>query len=215
MHTTESLPLDRESRRRFLRAASLAVGAAAMAGATTRRAPAQSADAAGASESDTGSSEDRQRMRALAAWTARSFDTPAPNVFGASIYATASGERVARELNKVGAHHDPSAHGEVEAIRAACDRLQSGSLRGYTLYTTCEPCPMCMACALWAGLDRVVYGATIEDAAQYMHQIRIPATEVARRYDVPCLVDGPVEHGLCLALFTDPRMQAQFARWKR
>lgn len=74
---------------------------------------------------------------------------------------------------------DPSAHAEVRAIRLATKRLKQISLAGYTLYTTCEPCPMCMSTALWAGLDRVVYGATIADANRHCKQILIPATEVA------------------------------------
>jgi tRNA(Arg) A34 adenosine deaminase TadA len=70
-----------------------------------------------------------------------------------------------------------------------------------------------MACCLWAGLDRVVYGATIADAAVYGHQIMIPSAEVQRRSDVPCVVDGPVEREHCLTLFTNPKMQAAFRRW--
>jgi tRNA(Arg) A34 adenosine deaminase TadA len=153
-------------------------------------------------------------MRALAAWTALTFDTPNPVPYGAEIVDSKSGDRLMRAANAVGPEHDPSAHGEIHAIRLGCAKLKSASLRGYTLYTTCEPCPMCMACALWAGLDRVVYGATISDAAKFGHQIQIPAAEVAKRGDLTCVVDGPVEHDVCLALFTDPRMQRQFERWK-
>ncbi len=61
-----------------------------------------------------------------------------------------------RALNAVEQECDPSAHAEVRAIRLATKRLKKLSLAGYTLYTTCEPCPMCMSTALWAGLDRVV-----------------------------------------------------------
>ena len=89
-----------------------------------------------------------------------------------------------RALNNVAQEFDPSAHAEVRAIRLATKRLKQLSLAGYTLYTTCEPCPMCMSTALWAGLDRVVYGATIEDANRHCNQIQIPATEVAARSDM-------------------------------
>jgi tRNA(Arg) A34 adenosine deaminase TadA len=146
-------------------------------------------------------------MRALAAWTALTFDTPNPVPYGADIVASKTGERLMRAANAVGPEHDPSAHAELRTIRLACAKLKSGSLKGYTLYTTCEPCPMCMACALWAGLDRVVYGATIADAAQHGKQIEIPATEVAKRSDLHCVVDGPVGRDACYALFTDPRTQ--------
>ena len=63
---------------------------------------------------------------------------------------------------------------------------------------------MCMANALWAGLDRVVFGATIADANRYVPQIHISAKEVARRSDMHCVVDGPVLRELCNTLFTHP-----------
>ena len=158
---------------------------------------------------------DAERMRSLAAWTMQTMDTPNPVPYGAEIFGTNDGRSLMRAANAVGPEHDPSAHGEINTIRLACRKLQSASLRGYTLYTTCEPCPMCMACCLWAGLDRVVYGATIADAAKYGHQILIPAAEVAKRSDMRCIVDGPVEREPCLLLFTNPTMQKVFARWKK
>lgn len=72
---------------------------------------------------------------------------------------------------------------------------------------------MCMANALWAGLDRVVYGATVEDANRHCRQIQISAAEVARRSDMHCTVIGPVLRELCYTLFTHPRMQEAFATW--
>jgi tRNA(Arg) A34 adenosine deaminase TadA len=189
------------TRRSFLRGASIAAAATVFAGV-------------GAAAEAVVSAADRERMRALAAWTALTFDTPNPVPYGADIFDSKSGERLMRAANAVGPEHDPSAHGEIHAIRLACAKSKSASLKGYTLYTTCEPCAMCMACALWAGLDRVVYGATIADASRFGHQIQIPAAEVAKRGDMTCVVDGPVEREVCLALFTDPRMQKQLDRWK-
>jgi tRNA(adenine34) deaminase len=156
---------------------------------------------------------DSLRMRDLAAWTARTLETSAPVPFGAEIVHTRSGERLMRSSNAVARYNDPSAHAEVRTVRLACRKLKSYSLSGYTLYTTCEPCPMCMANALWAGLDRVVYGVTIADANRFCRQIRIPALEVAQRSDMRCSVTGPVEHELCLALFTHPNMQKAFRTW--
>ncbi len=156
--------------------------------------------------------KDAEIMRSLAAWTMLSMET-APNPFGCDIVSTATGERLMRALNAVGAENDPSAHGEVRTMRLACAKLKSPSLKGYTLYTTCEPCPMCMSDALWAGVDRVVYGATIEDANKYCKQIQISAREVARRSDMVCIVDGPVEQAACVALFEHPKMQAAFKQW--
>lgn len=72
---------------------------------------------------------------------------------------------------------------------------------------------MCMSTALWAGLDRIVYGATIEDANRHCRQIQIPATEVAARSDMTCTVDGPVLRDECYALFTHPQMLRAFRLW--
>ena len=157
---------------------------------------------------------DRERMRALAAWTALALDGPNPVPYASEIFDTKTGVSMIRALNAVGPEHDPSAHAEVTAIRLATRKLQRASLVGYTLYTTCEPWPMCMACCLWARVDRVVFGATIADAAKYGHQIMIPAAEVVRRSDMVCMVNGPVEREQCLELFTAPRMQKVFQRWK-
>jgi tRNA(adenine34) deaminase len=156
---------------------------------------------------------DNERMAALAAFTARSLSTSRPRPFGASVVHTESGQLLLRTLNNVAQAQDPSAHAEVRAIRLAAKRLKNISLSGYTLYTTCEPCPMCMSTVLWAGLDRLVYGATIEDANRHCRQIHIPAAEVAARSDMKCVVDGPVLRSQCYALFTDPRMLKAFRRW--
>jgi tRNA(Arg) A34 adenosine deaminase TadA len=153
-------------------------------------------------------------MAALVAFAGRSMLTPRPCPFGASIVHTKSGELLLRALNAVAQEFDPSAHAEVRAIRKATRRLRQLSLAGYTLYTTCEPCPMCMSAALWAGLDRVVYGATIADASRHCNQIRIPATEAAARSDMKCTVDGPVLRDECYALFTHPNMLRAFRVWQ-
>jgi tRNA(Arg) A34 adenosine deaminase TadA len=152
-------------------------------------------------------------MSSLVAFTARSLKTPSPRPFGASIVHTKSGELLLRALNAVKQECDPSSHAEVRAIRKATKRLKSISLTGYTLYTTCEPCPMCMSAALWARLDRVVYGATIDDANRHCNQIHIPANEVNSRSDMKCIVDGPIIRDECYALFTHPNMLRAFRLW--
>jgi guanine deaminase len=68
-------------------------------------------------------------------------------------------------VNRVTATNDPTAHAEVTAIRRACRELGTFDLRGATLYTSCEPCPMCLASALWARVERVVFAADRHDAA--------------------------------------------------
>src|ERR1700726_3190086 len=156
---------------------------------------------------------DEQRMREVFQFTARSLETANPVPFGALIVNTRTGETLMRGTNAVMREHDPSSHAETRTVRLACKKLKRPSLAGYTMYSTCEPCPMCMANALWARLDRVVFGATIEDANRYTMQIHISATEVARRADMVCDVDGPCQRELCNTLFDDPRMQQAFKTW--
>jgi len=67
--------------------------------------------------------------------------------------------------NQVVSANDPSAHAEIVAIRGACTQLGSHSLTGCTLYTSCEPCPMCLSASVWARLDKVVYAETRQGAA--------------------------------------------------
>ena len=83
--------------------------------------------------------------------------------FGALIVR--DGVVVGEGANSVTRTLDPTAHGEVNAIRDACARLQAFTLAGCTLYTSCEPCPMCLAACYWAGIERIVFGATQQDAA--------------------------------------------------
>jgi tRNA(Arg) A34 adenosine deaminase TadA len=76
------------------------------------------------------------------------------------------GRIVGEGVNTVTATHDPTAHGEVNAIRAASRALGTFSLAGCELYTSCEPCPMCLAAAYWARVDAIYYGASAADAAR-------------------------------------------------
>jgi tRNA(adenine34) deaminase len=156
---------------------------------------------------------DEERMRELVRFTARTLETAYPAPFGALIVNTKSGEQLMRTTNAVLRENDPSSHAEVHTLRLACKKLKSPSLAGYTMYSTCEPCPMCMANALWAKLDRVVFGATIADANRHCLQIHISAKEVARRSDMKCIVEGPVLRELCNTLFTHPNMQKAFRTW--
>ena len=156
---------------------------------------------------------DEEFMRTIVRFTARTLETSSPVPFGALIVETATGKSLMRAVNAVRRENDPSSHAEVRTVRKAAKKLKAISLKGYTMYTTCEPCPMCMANALWAGLDRVVYGATIADASRHCKQIYVPAREVARRSDMECRVDGPVLRDACYALFTHPNMLKVFASW--
>jgi tRNA(Arg) A34 adenosine deaminase TadA len=156
---------------------------------------------------------DEVRMREIFEFTARSLKTARPVPFGALIVDTRTGEHLMRATNAVFRENDPSAHAETRTVRLACKKLKRPSLAGFTMYSTCEPCAMCMANALWARLDRVVFGATISDASRFCLQIHISAKEVSRRSDMPCIVDGPVLRDLCVTLFTHPNMQKAFRNW--
>lgn len=156
---------------------------------------------------------DEERMRELYRYTTRTLETERPVPFGALIVHSQSGELLVRATNAVMRESDPSAHAELRAVRLACKKLKSPRLAGYTLYSTCEPCPMCAANALWARLDRVVFGATIADASRHCLQIYVPAKEVARRSDMECKVEGPVLRELFNTLFTHPNMQKAFRTW--
>ena len=84
--------------------------------------------------------------------------------FGAVV---ARGEEVVAEgNNRVTVDFDPTAHAEVTAIRRACEAVGDFALHGATLYTSCEPCPMCLASAYWARVSRIVYANTRKDAAE-------------------------------------------------
>ena len=83
--------------------------------------------------------------------------------FGAVIVK--DGQVIARGCNQVTSTCDPTAHAEVVAIRAAARELKSFSLAGCEIYTTCEPCPMCLAAVYWARLDRLYFANTRADAA--------------------------------------------------
>ena len=156
---------------------------------------------------------DEERMREVFQFTARSLKTAHPVPFGALIVNTRTGETLMRGTNAVLRESDPSSHAETRTVRFACKKLKRPSLAGYTMYSTCEPCAMCMANALWARLDRVVFGATIADANRHCLQIHISAKEVTRRSDMPCRVDGPILRDLCNTLFTHPNMQKAFRTW--
>jgi len=96
--------------------------------------------------------------------------------------AIAIGDQVvAVAHNTVLATLDVTAHAEVNALRAACQRQFDIHLPGATVATTCEPCPMCTAALHWARVERVYYGATIDDAkAAGFNEMQVPAAEIAR-----------------------------------
>jgi guanine deaminase len=83
--------------------------------------------------------------------------------FGAVVVK--NGQIIGRGSNEVTSANDPTAHAEVVAIRQACKALGTFELNGCELYTSCEPCPMCLAAIYWARIDRYYFGCTAADAA--------------------------------------------------
>ncbi|GEL19170.1 nucleoside deaminase [Pseudonocardia asaccharolytica] len=106
----------------------------------------------------------------MSAWLAEAVELARRNVaegggpFGALVVA--DGAVLGRGVNRVTRDADPTAHAEVVAIRAACRAIGDFRLSGATLYSSCEPCPLCLSAVLWARLDRVEYAADRYDAAR-------------------------------------------------
>lgn len=104
--------------------------------------------------------------------------------FGAVIVR--EGEIIGEGWNRVLSSHDPTAHGEITPIRDACSRLGSHLLDGSEIYTTGEPCPMCLGAIHWARQARIHYGFTVDDAAtigfddrEFYKQLALPPAERA------------------------------------
>jgi len=103
------------------------------------------------------------------------------------------GEIVGEGNNRVTSLNDPTAHAEVIAIREACEKLASFQLDGCTIYTSCEPCPMCLGAIYWARPDRILYAATREDAAaigfddEFIYQ-ELAKTNETREYSLENLM---------------------------
>lgn len=84
--------------------------------------------------------------------------------FGA-VVVNFKGEVIAKGNNQVLCNNDPTAHAEIQAIREACQKLGTYHLEDCTIYTSCEPCPMCLSAIIWANIKNVYYACTREDAA--------------------------------------------------
>lgn len=76
-----------------------------------------------------------------------------------------NGSVIAEGTNRVTATNDPTAHAEIVAIRAACEKLGAFELKGCEIYASCEPCPMCLGAIYWARLDRIYFAGTAADAS--------------------------------------------------
>lgn len=106
---------------------------------------------------------DREFMRRAVTLSRERMERNLGGPFGAIVVK--DGEIIAEGWNEVTSALDPTAHAEVTAIRRACQAVGDFALHGATLYSSCEPCPMCLAAAYWARIDRLVYANTRDDAA--------------------------------------------------
>jgi tRNA(Arg) A34 adenosine deaminase TadA len=116
----------------------------------------------GLPERDDFSAEDRRFMQMAIDLSIANIDEGG-GPFGAVIVR--DGKLISKGANRVVPNNDPTAHAEVEAIRKACRELQTFDLSGCTVYTSCEPCPMCLSALYWAGIERICYANTKCDAA--------------------------------------------------
>lgn len=107
--------------------------------------------------------KDKEYLRMAIALSKHGMQNNCGGPFGALIVK--DGEIVGRGFNKVTSTNDPTAHAEVVAIRDACHYLNTFQLDGCVLYSSCEPCPMCLGAIYWARPDRLVFACTKEDAA--------------------------------------------------
>ena len=103
-----------------------------------------------------------QFMQRALALSAQALDTPGTEPFGAVVVQ--DGKIVGEGFNHSVAHFDPTSHGEVEAIRDACRRLQRVDLAGCDLYTTCEPCALCVAAMHIVGIRKLFYAASLQQS---------------------------------------------------
>ena len=128
--------------------------------------------------------QDHEFMQMAVALALQSVRERKGGPFGAVVVK--NGKVIGKGANIVTSAHDPTAHAEVEAIRDACKNLQTFTLKGCTLYTSCKPCPMCLTAIYWARIDRMVYGCSSEDAAAFgfddawfYEQVSLPLHEQA------------------------------------
>ncbi len=126
----------------------------------------------------TSTAEDQRFLREAIRLALENMQRGAGGPFGAVIVQ--GGEIVGRGWNQVTSANDPTAHAEIVAIRDACKRLEKFSLAGCSIYTSCEPCPLCLAAIFWSRLDRIFHAATCDDAADAGFDDRVFYQELSK-----------------------------------
>lgn len=148
------------------------------------------------------SAQDDQRFMRMAIEKAREGLKKGQSPFGVCLVK--DGDVVATVHNRVWETTDITAHAEILAIREACHRLNTVDLSGCTLYSTAEPCPMCFGAIHWAHVDRIVYGATIDDGKRAgFNELSLSNEEMKRLGGSPVEVEGRVLEKECQALFEE------------
>jgi guanine deaminase len=131
--------------------------------------------------------------------------------FGAVVVR--NGKIVGRGWNQVTSTNDPTAHAEVTAIRDACKRLKTFQLDDCELYTSCEPCPMCLSAIYWARFKQVFYGNTRKDAARIDFDDDFIYLEVSRPISKRKIPMKPLLRSEALAVFREWKMKPDKVRY--
>ena len=118
--------------------------------------------------------------------------------FGAVVVR--DGKILGRGHNRVLVDHDPTCHGEVSAIRDACKNEGTHDLSGSVIYTTGEPCPMCLFACIWANIEKIYYGCTIEDNAMIGFRDEEMSTMIMSRDQIKDFEEC-IDRDACLKLF--------------
>src|SRR2546423_1284974 len=121
-------------------------------------------------------------MRRAIELSAQALDMPGVRPYGAVVVK--NGKIVGEGLNQSAKNFDPTSHGEVEAVRDACRNLKTTDLTGCELYTSCEPCSVCVATMIMAGIGRMFYGASLEQSAAVVPRPPLPPPSALVRQQV-------------------------------
>ena len=128
-----------------------------------------------------------QFMKRAIALSAQALQTPGTEPFAALVVK--DGAVVGEGFNHSVAHFDPTSHGEIEAIRDACRNLKTTDLSGADLYTSCEPCSVCVSTMIMAGISRMYYGASLDQSAAVVPRPPLPPPTTLVRQQVGLPVD--------------------------
>ena len=143
---------------------------------------------------------DDEKFMDLAIEKAREGIKAGQTPFGACIVK--DGKVISCAHNVVWKTTDITAHAEVHAVRLACEKISSVDLSGCVIYSTCEPCPMCFSAIHWARIDKIVYGASIEDATRAgFHELTISNDEMKKSGGSSIEIIEGVFQEECCALF--------------